>query len=564
MKKRKLNFSKEELKIEGLEQKSEIVHKKLDKAKTKTPTKKIVKKVRFFDEKTQKSKTKFTFEKENISINEAKWNNSKKKAIPQQLAKTVSTTSVNKLHSKVYEVEDENVGTQSVHKAELMGESAFRNGKSLTHSAYRFAKNTPYRDVSKLEMKSIKIDKELSSKIVLRDNPQLKTNSISRFFQKRNIKKQYVEEYKKTKNSAKTVKKTGDIIQKISNVVVDTVRKNPTVLLCIGLFLLIIFMILSLFSMCGMLVSGSSTFINATTYAVDENVLNNTDLVYTEWETDLKIEIQNVEITQFGYDEYQYNIGEIGHDPFELMGFLTAVYGEFTDIQANEVLQQIFSEQYNLSYIQEIEIRTRIEMQEFMYVDPYTSEIYTEIYEVEVEYEWYILNVNLDSISFSDIIYSKMNEEQLKHYEILMQSKGNRQYVANPFKFDWSPYVSSPFGYRLDPMTGEKNYHRGIDIGLPIGTEVCAGFDGKVTVADYDVSGFGYYVVIEMQTNSGDVIEVKYAHCDTLLVHVGQTVSKGDIIATVGNTGNSTGSHLHLEILKNGEYQNPIYFAKTN
>jgi len=561
--KRNLNFSKEEQKIDGLEKKSETVHQKLDTAKTKTPTKKVVKKVRVFDEVKQKPKTKLTFEKEAVPIGEAKWNKPKKKSLPRKAAGAVKTAGVNKLHSKVYEVEGENVGTQAGHKAELVGESAFRGGKKLTHSAYRFAKNAPYRKVSKLEVQSIKTDMKLSYQKALRDNPTLKTNPVSRFFQKRNIKKQYADALKTAKGSAKTAKAAGGVVKKTTQAITGIVRKNPIFMLKAGLLMLIIFALLALLSMCGTIFSGGSAFIGATTYAAEDVTIDNAELNYTEWETDLQIEIQNAESTHSGYDEYRYNIGDIGHDPFELMAFMTAVYEDFSDAQAQTVLSQLFAEQYQLTFTPEVEIRTRTETRTDTYTDPDTGETYTDTYEVEVEYEWHILNVNLASRSFYDVIYPRMNADQRQHFEILMQSKGNRQYVGNPFDFNWLPYVTSYYGYRIHPISGEKNYHKGVDIGLPTGTEIHAGFDGTVTATGYDAGGYGNYVVVQMVTNSGDVIEAKYAHCDSLLVSIGQTVSEGDVIATVGSTGNSTGPHLHLEVLKNGQYLNPIYFAIT-
>ena len=114
------------------------------------PTKRVKKKGRVYDDKTQQSKAKLNFEDEAVPINEAKWNVQKKKSLPRKAVGAVGTAGVNKLHSKIYEVENENVGTQSAHKAELLGESAFRSGRKLTHSAYRFARNHPYRKVSKL------------------------------------------------------------------------------------------------------------------------------------------------------------------------------------------------------------------------------------------------------------------------------------------------------------------------------------------------------------------------------------------------------------------------------
>lgn len=560
--KRRLNFSKEEQKIEGLEQKSETIGKKLDTAKTKIPTKKVRKKVRVFDEKTQKSKSKLTFEEKAVPINEAKWNVPKKKSVPRKAAGALTTVGVNKLHSKVYEVEHENVGTQAAHKAELVGESAFRGGKKLTHSAYRHVKNAPYRKVSKLEIQSVKTDMKLAYQKVLRDNPKLKSNPVSRFFQKRSIKKQYAAAMRNAKGTAKTTKTAGGVIQKAARAVTGIVRKNPIFLLKLGLLLLIIFAIMALFSMCGTIFSGGSAYIGATTYAATDGDIDNAELSYTEWETDLQIEIQNVESTHSGYDEYRYNIADIGHDPYELMAFMTAVYQDFSNAQAQTILSQIFAEQYSLTFTPEVEIRTRTETRTDSWTDD-EGNSHSDTYEVEVEYEWHILNVNLTSRSFYDVIYPRMNADQLQHFEILMRSKGNRQYVGNPFDFNWLPYVTSYYGYRIHPISGDKDYHMGVDIGLPTGTEILAGFDGTVTVAGYDTGGYGNYVVVQKVKDDGTVIEAKYAHCDSLLVSVGQSVSEGNVIAIVGNTGNSTGPHLHLEVVVNGQHLNPLYFAIT-
>ena len=120
-----------------------------------------------------------------------------------------------------------------------------------------------------------------------------------------------------------------------------------------------------------------------------------------------------------------------------------------------------------------------------------------------------------------------------------------------------APFIIS-VTYRVHPITGVKELHLGIDIALPEGTEILAGLNGTVTTAAFD-SSFGNYVVIE----SADGLVMKYAHCHTLLVSAGQVVEKGDVIATVGTTGMSTGNHLHMEILKDGVYINPLFFVES-
>lgn len=146
---------------------------------------------------------------------------------------------------------------------------------------------------------------------------------------------------------------------------------------------------------------------------------------------------------------------------------------------------------------------------------------------------------------------------------ILMMTKGNRQYVSNVFgDTNWLPYVTSYYGYRVHPISGEKNYHKAVDIGMPQGTEILAGHDGVVTQAG-EAGSYGLIVVLEGAMEDGKTLTTKYAHCSELLVSAGQEVKQGDVIAKVGSTGDSTGPHLHLEVLVDGQYLNPLYFTDT-
>ncbi len=535
---------------------------KRDKYRDKQPKRETKTKERYFDEDTGKAKTRLRFEQKAVPIAEAKWNQVKKKSLPRKAVGVAGNATANKVHSKINEVEDENVGTKAAHKTELVGESAFRGGKKVTRSAYRFARNTPYRRASKFEVKEIKAQAKLEYQKALRDNPKLRSNPISRIWQKHSINKQYADAIKTAKQSGKTAKKSVGAVKRIGQTVSGIVRKNPVLLLKAGLLLLIVFMLLALLSMCGTLFTGGAGFAGAVSYAAEDEDIDMAELSYTEWETDLLLEAYNAESSHSSYDEYRYNIGEVGHDPFELMAFLTAVYEDFTYSEVSGVLRELFDEQYSLTFTPEVEIRYRTETHYSSYTDPETGETYEDSYEVEVPYEWHILNVTLTSQSMSGLLYPRMDADQREHFNVLMLSKGARQYVGNPFDRNWLPYVTSYYGYRIHPISGEKDNHRGIDIGLPAGTEILAGFDGRVTTAAYD-SSYGNYVVIRMVKDDGTVIEAKYAHCQTMLVSAGQDVVKGDAIATVGSTGSSTGPHLHMEVLVDGAYMNPIYFVET-
>ncbi|MDO5139239.1 MAG: M23 family metallopeptidase, partial [Oscillospiraceae bacterium] len=117
--------------------------------------------------------------------------------------------------------------------------------------------------------------------------------------------------------------------------------------------------------------------------------------------------------------------------------------------------------------------------------------------------------------------------------------------------------ITSGFGYRTDPFTGEVKFHGGIDISAAQGTPVLAVGDGTVTVAngsDPWGGGYGYYVMI----SHGNGYETLYGHCSAICVISGQTVQRGEVIAYVGSTGNSTGNHLHFEARINGAKEDPL------
>ena len=162
--------------------------------------------------------------------------------------------------------------------------------------------------------------------------------------------------------------------------------------------------------------------------------------------------------------------------------------------------------------------------------------------------------MTLTAIPLESLVSGKMDTEQAEIFSMYRETGGLLQEFASPLDLYWYYYVSSYYGYRKNPSTGNEEFHRGVDIAVPTGTTVYAAHDGTVTAASYD-SHYGNYVVIEK-----DGYTTKYAHMDTLSVSAGQTVEKGAVIGTTGNTGSSTGSHLHIECLYDGEYYNPLFY----
>ena len=124
---------------------------------------------------------------------------------------------------------------------------------------------------------------------------------------------------------------------------------------------------------------------------------------------------------------------------------------------------------------------------------------------------------------------------------------------CSPIGSGWESRVTSEFGNRIDPITGQRKGHTGMDLAVPTGTPIRAALPGAVTVSKYNAGGYGYYVCID----HGNGLVTLYGHCSKLLARVGQTVQTGDIIALSGSTGRSTGPHLHFEVRVNGERTNP-------
>jgi murein DD-endopeptidase MepM/ murein hydrolase activator NlpD len=447
------------------------------------------------------------------------------------------------VHRKIFQVEHENVSVKAAHRAEMTAELGVR-------TALRHHKTAPYRKVAKLEKaaakKTIKLNYHASRQAgqkALAEKPKLKSNMLSRMWQKRKIKKDYAKKARQAKKAAGAAKKAGNVTGRAAAALGKVIVKNPKVMIILALLILILLMVMPLFTMCSSIGGGSFSGILTASYLAEDDEIDSAALTYSEWETDLRFRIANTESEYPGYDEYIYDIGTIYHNPYELMAYLTAVYHEFTYDAVAGDLQALFDEQYTLTFTETIEIR---------YADPPDED------SEPVPYEWKILTVTLTVKPLSEILLENMNTEQLQHYAVLTMTSGSKQYAGSPFSINWLPYVTSSYGWRVHPISGAKDLHRGVDIALPEGTEILSAQNGTVTFAGYSGS-YGNVVVIE----NDDGLTTKYAHCDSLLVSEGQTVSMGDIIATVGSTGSSTGPHLHFEVLINGEYRNPLFFSHT-
>ena len=524
-------------KLDKATRQAEKADAKLNAAREKLPTKRRAKMEKGFDPETGKVGRRLHFEKTVKSQGEHFAG-----PLPLRPVKAAGNMASGFVHKKIYQVQEDNVGVKAAHKAELLAEGGVRY-------ALRRRKTAPYRKVAKLERKATKKSMKLSFERAAAQNPQLQKSALSRFIQRQKIKRQYANAARDARRAHSFIWRGGRFAVKGAIVVAKAIIFNPKVLVTIGLFFLIITMFVSMFSACANIFTGGLSAVLSSSHLAEDEDINSASIIYTRWENELRQEIENIEDDWPGFDEYRYFLDDIGHCPRQLISFLTAVYRDFAFADVYATLRELFEAQYQLELVEEVEIRTRI----VIGTDPDTG----ESYEFEEEYEWWILNVILTTTPFYEVISPRMDDDQREIFDLIIESGGNRQYVMSPFDFDWTPFISSHFGYRRNPFTGATEFHTGIDIALPTGTPIIAAHDGIITFVAHDTGGYGSNLII----TGADGVSTRYAHCSVIFVSVGQEVSAGDVIALVGSTGASTGPHLHFEVIRHGVFLNPIYFA---
>ena len=535
---------------------SEKNRRKLQKAKDKIPKKRQYEMKRVFDEQTGKAKYVV------IPIDV------EKPFKPDGLGKTVvhkfQTENMYFVHRKIAETEKDNSAVEGAHKTEQRAEDVYHYMKYHHKSKAQRKKDR----LDRLQKKQVTADMKLEYEKFLSENPHLKGNSPKKQLQRQLQKQRIKREYAKARRAGAEAKTAKEAFTKTANAATGIVKKlqeiavkNKTLIISIGIFALLLVMIMSALSSCGSIFTGTVTTTMATTYLSLPAEIDAAELSFTQKEMELQNTIDAIETDHPGYDEYDYNLGAIGHDPFTLISYLSAVHTEFTAADVEHEIQELFDAMYSLATEEIEETRTRTVTKTGTRIvtnaDGTTS---TEEYEYEEEEEYTvkILRTTLTVIPLESMTAGRMDSEQSELFAAYTETKGGLQVFGTPVDYYWYYYISSYYGYRKNPNTGAEELHRGVDIAVPTGTDVYAAHDGTVTEAAFDAY-YGNYVVI---TDSKGYT-TKYAHMDSVTVSAGQSVTKGDPIGKSGNTGSSTGSHLHIECLYDGEYYNPLFYFET-
>ena len=527
-------LTREEKQAVKAEKQVEKASRRLERAQSKIPVKRRVKLEKQYDESAGKVKHRLRFEKE--SVPEGGFPSPLPLRLMGGAADSARVTLLLKGHQKIREAERQNVGLEAAHKGELVAEQGVGSFLRWNHRRLR---TKPYRAVRQAERVLAREQVNLEWRRMVRDHPELqRKHALTKWIQKQRLKRKYAaaaREAKKTEQHTQYVlNETGQIIRAAAKYI--AVKKS--VLATVALLGLIVLLFSTGLTSCmAMLSSFQSSYISVS-YMANEDDITAADLYYSEMETDLQIDIDETEITHPGYDEYRYHVGEIAHNPFELLSYLSTKYNAFKFRRIKPDIEALFWQQYTLT--RTVVVETRYDSEG----DPY---------------DWYVLVTTLTVRPLASVISEKLDAgEENTRYGLYMQTFGSRQAYGNPFDFAWLGRVSSLYGYRKHPMTGAKNLHRGVDIGAPAGTEIHAIQDGRAVSAGEN-GNYGLCVIVEDDKGYSSL----YAHCSRLDVRAGQRVKRGDVIATVGSTGSSTGAHLHLETKLDGEYLNPLFFVET-
>ncbi|WP_300282564.1 CHAP domain-containing protein [uncultured Subdoligranulum sp.] len=409
----RLRFTEEERADPALEKpirKAEKAAAKADKAQAKIPKKQV--KRAEVDPKTGKVTTKLVLED--------------KPRPPSKLSHTVRDAPGNavagKLHQEIRKTEDGNVGVESAHKSE----EAVETGVHLAREGYRSHKLKPYRKAAQAERKLEKANIEALFQKSVYENPAAASNPLSRWQQKQQIKKQYAAAKRaaqsggsaagaaqKTGKAAKTVK------EKAQQAGAYVMRHKKGFGIALAIFLLVC-LLLNTMSSCSMMAQSIGSAISGTTYPSDDPELVAVEADYAAKEAALQAEIDNIESSHPGYDEYRYDLDMIGHDPHELAAYLSAVLQGYTRASAQAELERIFAAQYQLTLTEEVEVRYRTETR----TDSEGNE-----YDVEVPYNYYILNVTLTSKPISSVALELLTPDQLEMYQVYRQTLGNKPLI---------------------------------------------------------------------------------------------------------------------------------------
>ena len=361
-----------------------------------------------------------------------------------------------KAHQSVRNADqDNNSGVEAAHFTEGSAEGAARAGS-------RFQYGRKLRQYKKLERLEKKENKDAVDSIFaerMKSDPQAGSNLFSRWRQKQAIKKEYAAAKAgaaAAENTASGTAKAAQGTVSITEKAFQFVQSHSHIIIGIAAVGLLVLVIAGSVSSCSVLINGGGNVVLGTSYTAEDEDLKGVETDYTRLEDKLRKQIDRIETDHPGYDEYRYNLAEIGHNPYELASLLTVEFENYTRSQVQARLQSIFEAQYELKLEEKVEIRTRKETRVGYRYNPITGTGHTYTYQVTVQYEYKILNVTLLNRGVDYVARnSGLTDDQLQRYEVTLECRGNRDDLFAGIAFATPDGAGSSGEYQDYDIPGE-------------------------------------------------------------------------------------------------------------
>ena len=361
-----------------------------------------------------------------------------------------------KAHQSVRNADqDNNSGVEAAHFTEGSAEGAARAGS-------RFQYGRKLRQYKKLERLEKKANKDAVDSIFaerMKSDPQAGSNLFSRWRQKQAIKKEYAAAKAgavAAENTASGTAKAAQGTVSITEKAFQFVQSHSHIIIGIAAVGLLVLVIAGSVSSCSVLINGGGNVVLGTSYTAEDEDLKSVETDYTKLEDKLRKQIDRIETDHPGYDEYRYNLAEIGHNPYELASLLTVEFENYTRSQVQARLQSIFEAQYELKLEEKVEIRTRKETRVGYRYNPITGTGHTYTYQVTVQYEYKILNVTLLNRGVDYVARnSGLTDDQLERYEVTLECRGNRDDLFAGIAFATPDGAGSSGEYQDYDIPGE-------------------------------------------------------------------------------------------------------------
>ena len=361
-----------------------------------------------------------------------------------------------KAHQSVRNADqDNNSGVEAAHFTEGSAEGAARAGS-------RFQYGRKLRQYKKLERLEKKADKDAVDSIFaerMKSDPQAGSNFFSRWRQKQAIKKEYAAAKAgaaAAENTAAGTAKAAQGTASMTEKAFQFVQSHSHIIIGIAAVGLLVLVIAGSVSSCSVLINGGGNVVLGTSYTAEDEDLKGVETDYTKLEDKLRKQIDRIETDHPGYDEYRYNLAEIGHNPYELASLLTVEFENYTRSQVQARLQSIFDAQYELKLEEKVEIRTRKETRVGYSYNPITGTGHTYTYQVTVQYEYKILNVTLLNRGVDYVARnSGLTDDQLQRYEVTLECRGNRDDLFAGIAFATPDGAGSSGEYQDYDIPGE-------------------------------------------------------------------------------------------------------------